>query len=197
MTEVKTEARGNKKVLFFVQGSMPTPEDFESAKAFGPGVVFRNASLIDPTGPIEQADECAGAVPDNYTKAFNKRGEVSKFNEYKSEHDKLSGVAHQLSRGAQPSTYDERRSIPREIGERVTQSGHSFEPVKNLPESGWSGGGKSNEGYVAGKDADKNADVTDSSGAKMPVDPAKTTTESGSDDPAKTAAAKAKAGAQK
>lgn len=59
----------NKRVLFFVNGPLPTDEQRTEAEAFGPGVVFRNAALIRPDDRPEAFDDVAGEVPEIYAVA--------------------------------------------------------------------------------------------------------------------------------
>lgn len=56
------------KILYFIEGDVPTPDELEEAKALGTSM-FRNASLFDPTGCLEECDGVAGAVPDKYLDA--------------------------------------------------------------------------------------------------------------------------------
>lgn len=55
------------RILYFIVGPVPTPEDYDDAEAFGPNCVFRNASLAeDDSGAMEICDGCAGKVPQRY-----------------------------------------------------------------------------------------------------------------------------------
>ena len=54
------------KILFFVQGVSPTPEDFEEASKLKAQVVFRNASVVPAEGALEECDGVAGHVPAPY-----------------------------------------------------------------------------------------------------------------------------------
>jgi hypothetical protein len=52
------------KVLYFIAGMAPTPDQIADADNCGPGVAFRNATLIHPDAPIEDCDAVAGdAIP--------------------------------------------------------------------------------------------------------------------------------------
>lgn len=63
------------KVLFFVNGAMPTEAEYAAAEAIGPGCVFRNARKIVPGAPLENCDAVAGAVPEDYAEIFPVAGE--------------------------------------------------------------------------------------------------------------------------
>jgi hypothetical protein len=64
-------AHGYPKVLYFIAGMAPTPDQIADADNCGPGVAFRNATLIHPDAPIEDCDAVAGdAIPDNYADAL-------------------------------------------------------------------------------------------------------------------------------
>ena len=54
------------KILFFVKGVSPTPEDFEEASKLQAQVVFRNAHAVPAEGTLEQCDGVAGHVPAPY-----------------------------------------------------------------------------------------------------------------------------------
>ena len=54
------------KILFFVQGVSPTPEDFEEASKLKAQVVFRNARAVPAEGALEECDGVAGHVPAHY-----------------------------------------------------------------------------------------------------------------------------------
>ena len=56
------------KILFFVDGVAPTPEDYEAASKLTAQVVFRNATVVPPEGALEECDGVAGAVPEAYAK---------------------------------------------------------------------------------------------------------------------------------
>lgn len=59
------------KILFFVDGPSPTPDDFVAAADMKATVVFRNARAV-PSEPhsLEKCDGVAGKVPAIYAKAF-------------------------------------------------------------------------------------------------------------------------------
>ena len=54
------------KILYFVDGVSPTPEDFEAASKMQAQVVFRNARAVPPEGALEECDGVAGHVPAPY-----------------------------------------------------------------------------------------------------------------------------------
>ena len=54
------------KILYFVDGVSPTPEDFEAASKMQAQVVFRNARAVPPEGALEECDGVAGKVPPTY-----------------------------------------------------------------------------------------------------------------------------------
>lgn len=60
-----------KRTLFFTANGTPTPEEQAAIDAITDGIVMvRNASVVSENEPIEQADELAGAVPQDYTDAY-------------------------------------------------------------------------------------------------------------------------------
>lgn len=54
------------KILFFVNGVSPTPEDFEAAAKLPAQVSFRNAQAVPAEGSLEDCDGVAGCVPAPY-----------------------------------------------------------------------------------------------------------------------------------
>ena len=54
------------KILFFVDGVAPTPEDYEAASKLTAQVVFRNARVVPPEGALEECDGVAGCIPGPY-----------------------------------------------------------------------------------------------------------------------------------
>lgn len=55
------------RILFFINGPVPSAADYDAAEAFGPNCVFRNARLAeDDTGAMEICDGVAGEVPQRY-----------------------------------------------------------------------------------------------------------------------------------
>ena len=54
------------KILFFVDGVAPTPEDYEAASKLTAQVVFRNARAVPPEGALEECDGVAGCIPGPY-----------------------------------------------------------------------------------------------------------------------------------
>ena len=58
------------KILYFVDGVSPTPEDFEAASKMQAQVVFRNARAVPPEGALEECDGVAGEVPPTYAESY-------------------------------------------------------------------------------------------------------------------------------
>lgn len=54
------------KILFFVKGVSPTPEDFEEASKLQAQVVFRNVQAVPAEGTLEECDGVAGHIPAPY-----------------------------------------------------------------------------------------------------------------------------------
>jgi hypothetical protein len=57
------------KILFFVDGTVPTAKDMLESEKYGPNVSFRNARMISAEGAFEMCDGVAGCVPVCYLKA--------------------------------------------------------------------------------------------------------------------------------
>lgn len=67
------------KILYFVDGNAPTPEDFAAAAELNAQVMFRNARAV-PSEPhsLEICDGVAGKVPKLYADAYPEAGEAIK-----------------------------------------------------------------------------------------------------------------------
>ena len=67
------------KILFFVDGNAPTPEDFAAAAELNAQVMFWNARAV-PSEPhsLEICDGVAGKVPKLYADAYPEAGEAIK-----------------------------------------------------------------------------------------------------------------------
>lgn len=67
------------KILYFVDGHAPTPDDFAAAAELTATVVFRNARAV-PSEPhsLEICDGVAGKVPKLYADAYPEAGEAIK-----------------------------------------------------------------------------------------------------------------------
>ena len=66
------------KILYFVDGVSPTPEDFEAASKMQAQVVFRNTRAVPPEGALEECDGVAGKVPPTYAEAYPEADEAIK-----------------------------------------------------------------------------------------------------------------------
>lgn len=56
------------KILFFVDGVAPTPEDLAEASEISAQVCYRNARAVPAEGSLEACDGVAGHVPAPYKK---------------------------------------------------------------------------------------------------------------------------------
>lgn len=65
------------RILFFINGTVPTDEDLAAASEIKANVVFRNATAV-PTEEhsLETCDGVAGAVPEIYANRFPVAGEA-------------------------------------------------------------------------------------------------------------------------
>ena len=66
------------KILYFVDGVSPTPEDFEAASKMQARVLFRNARAVPPEGALEECDGVAGKVPPTYAETYPEADEAIK-----------------------------------------------------------------------------------------------------------------------
>ena len=66
------------KILFFVDGVAPTPEDYEAASKLTAQVVFRNARAVPSEGALEECDGVAGKVPPTYAETYPEADEAIK-----------------------------------------------------------------------------------------------------------------------
>lgn len=67
------------KILYFIEGVAPRPEDFEAASQMAATVVFRNARAVPPEQhSLEICDGVAGKVPEIYAAAYPNANEAIK-----------------------------------------------------------------------------------------------------------------------
>lgn len=59
------------KTIFFIEGMVPSQDDFADAEKIGAGVVFRNRRKIVPGAPLENCDAVAGSVPPDYAIVYS------------------------------------------------------------------------------------------------------------------------------
>ena len=59
-----------KKILFFVNGFAPTPEDMKAASKLDGEVSFRNVQIWEESQPLEKCHCVAGAAPSPYVEKF-------------------------------------------------------------------------------------------------------------------------------
>jgi hypothetical protein len=132
------------KILFFISGTAPTPEQIAEADDYGPGVAFRNALLIRPDGPIEQSDGVAGDVPDNYKEALphvsDRNAVIARMNARNPNLNEMAGqtpavpavetpemaqarIDNALSRGLRRAPVNERNADAVVPSQRTSQSG--------------------------------------------------------------------------
>ena len=84
------------KILFFVKGVSPTPEDFEEASKLQAQVVFRNAQAVPAEGTLEQCDGVAGHVPAPYAELPTAEEAI------KAASDKLAALAKKVGDAPAP-----------------------------------------------------------------------------------------------
>lgn len=58
------------RILYFVDGPSPKPEDFKAANELNANVSFRNARAVPAEGSLEECDGVAGKVPPRYAAKF-------------------------------------------------------------------------------------------------------------------------------
>lgn len=58
-----------KKILFFINGTLPTEKELEFSKTCVDKVCFRNIQFLDNNGCIESCDFMLGEIPAKYKKA--------------------------------------------------------------------------------------------------------------------------------
>jgi hypothetical protein len=66
------------RILFFINGAVPTQEDYTAAAKLAANVSFRNANAVPSEGALEACDGVAGHVPERYAKAYPEASEAIK-----------------------------------------------------------------------------------------------------------------------
>ena len=60
------------RVLFFIRGMAPSPEQYMEGQMYGPHCGYRNVLAMDMNGSLEDCDAVAGFVPPRYAAAYPK-----------------------------------------------------------------------------------------------------------------------------
>jgi hypothetical protein len=58
------------RILFFIDGDLPSKKEYAAAARLGPNTSFRNAQYINEEGALETCDGVAGEVPKRYAEAY-------------------------------------------------------------------------------------------------------------------------------
>jgi hypothetical protein len=64
------------RILFFINGSIPSEEEVAEAESLGFNVTFRNALFVAAEGALEACDGVAGDVPERYAAKYPSAEEV-------------------------------------------------------------------------------------------------------------------------
>ena len=94
------------KILYFVDGVSPTPEDFEAASKMQAQVVFRNARAVPPEGALEECDGVAGHIPTPYAELPTAEEAI------KTVSDKLAALAKKVGDAPAPKAPAEAAGTP-------------------------------------------------------------------------------------
>ena len=62
-------SKKSSRILYFLKGAVPTPEEYADAQRYGTGVVFRNAQFGNHDAPEAAEGGVAGTIPENYAEA--------------------------------------------------------------------------------------------------------------------------------
>lgn len=120
------------KILFFIEGPAPSPEDFAAATSLAAQVVFRNALAVpNEAHALEICDGVAGAVPKIYAERFpdaeaaieTKKEELKKLSE------KVGDKPAPKPRGQQAQKDDEKKDAP--AGQTGGQAAPAWNPNPN------------------------------------------------------------------
>lgn len=123
------------KTIYFLENTVPTPEQKAEAEAIGGFVVFRNASMITADGPIEHAHAVAGLVPARYREAYESKGEVDRLREGKAEFEKRNRLLTDFDRGTPRADSEGRNpNLPAEMP--TTDGWSSSTPKADAPAEG-------------------------------------------------------------
>ena len=117
------------KILFFVQGVSPTPEDFEEASKLKAQVVFRNARAVPAEGALEECDGVAGKVPPTYAEAYPEADEA-----IKTVSDKLAALAKKVGDAPAPKAPAKPANAP---AAAPAAAGKAQAPAKGAAAPAW------------------------------------------------------------
>lgn len=65
-------------ILYFIDGPMPTAEQFAEGQSMAAQVKYRNAQQVPDSGALERADGVAGSVPSRYAEVYPEAAEAIK-----------------------------------------------------------------------------------------------------------------------
>lgn len=147
------------KVLFFIGDTNPTTDQADAANKYGPGVAFRNATVVPDDSPLEDCDAVAGMAPARYADAFpnaddydavsarmrsrDPNSRVMFGGRYEPGYDEMSPemkaakLANDRARGAKPASIDQRNAEPLTLDNRTTQSGDRRVAMPSAAGDGW------------------------------------------------------------
>lgn len=148
------------RILFFIEGAVPSESEMNEAKGMPGNVSFRNASLVDPIGDsaLEECDGVAGKVPPRYLTAMGEDGaqDVSGIGGLRFVHGGEPGITTSQalnldSRTTNDATEEERRRAHRGLSPNEYGASSSFDagangkamarPDDSAPEGGSSASG--------------------------------------------------------
>jgi hypothetical protein len=150
------------RVLYFINGMVPTDEQINDARRFGPNVGMRNALQVASLAmsPLEECDAVAGEVPARYAKVYpNINGldigdRVLRMSDLDREHGPVHGVDNEAARAAKPPAFGQDRiasqGAPRPHGAMTLHDGGFVAPIPGDPDNVRSWGSERAENAAEG-----------------------------------------------
>lgn len=105
------------RILYFIEGMVPSQDDIDDISRFGPNAAFRNANLVAAVGmsSLEECDAVAGKVPDRYAKVYPNvqgldfAGRLPRMSDLDRAHGPVHSIDNEAARAARPPSITESR----------------------------------------------------------------------------------------
>lgn len=119
------------KILYFVNGSMPSVLDIANAAELGNNVAFRNADFVNPDDKPESCAGVAGVVPSNYKKVPKGSAVYKKFLAEQKEY-----IA-ELKKAKEAAKAEKKKAAERKVEPNEGKDKPQPEPPKPENAPGW------------------------------------------------------------
>ncbi len=125
----------NPRILYFINGTTPTPEEFDEANKLGGNVGFRNAQYVNDDDNPEDCDGVAASNPDFIPKPYKdfpaaKEALAAKDKERAEQYRKIHGIDEDLNRSVAVTEGVRRNLAPRQVDDASDPAKTVGKPAK-------------------------------------------------------------------